>query len=554
MTDSNTTTNETTASARRWQGDGRESGKIGKKRRMFRTVRFQAWTYFFLLAALTLFGLWLFQLLFYKSAYRTMKRQEVERLGARIAQKYPGHAGEEWYADYLRQTAFDNGVNVIIFQAHDTYEECPSDCVKFAAQYLSSQFNLDELPDKGLIAIDDARIVFDWDTFYGKIKKSERVSYLSKSKKGSYFVYGKQLSGAETYLYMTAPYVPAESTVTVMTEQLLIATAVCLALSLVVAWFVSSRITKPVTEFSRVAKQLGAGDYSVRFKGNGYYEIDNLADTLNYATEEIGKTEQMRRDFLANVGHDLRTPLTMVKAYAEMIRDISGSDEIKRTRHSQVIVDEADRLSGLVNDILNLSKLQSGTEQMHFVSVDMRTLTRTVIERFDVYATREGYTFEFAHEGDCTAYGDEKRLEQVLYNLVGNAVSHAGDDKRVCITVSDRGEDVRVSVRDFGDGIAPEELDKVWERYYRANQHKRNVVGSGLGLSIVKSILQTHNALFGVSSTLGEGTEFWFELHKSEAAPQPQIPHKRGQKSKRNEKDEIAARDKDDKNGKDDKK
>ena len=303
----------------------------------------------------------------------------------------------------------------------------------------------------------------------------------------------------------------------------MIATVVCLVASVVVSFFISDRITKPITEFSRVAKKLSAGDYSVRFKGNGYTEIENLADTLNTATVEFGKTEQLRRDFLANVGHDLRTPLTMVKAYAEMIRDISGSDELKRNQHSQVIIDEADRLTGLVNDILNLSKLQSGTDALELRSTDLRVLAKMVVERFSVYSERDGYTFRFEADEDCCAYCDSKRIEQVIYNLIGNAVSYTGN-KTVDIRVSRVENKVRASVRDYGSGIAPEDLDKVWDRYYRANQSKRAVVGSGLGLSIVKNILTLHKAEFGVSSRLGEGTEFWFELSAATPAEAAELP------------------------------
>ena len=506
------------ATQKQWSANGITGGKAAGKRRALRSVRFQTWTYFFLLAALTLFTLWLFQLLFFKSAYRSMKKQEMDRIGDNIAEKYPGQAGDQAYGDYLRNTARKNGLNIVVFHAEDAFEGCSPAQVRFAAQYLSSQFNADELPDHGLISLDDPRIISDWDKFYASIRGSERVSYVTDSKRGAYFVYGAKLSDTGAYLYMTAPYMPMDSTISVMANQLLIATAVCLALCVLLSWFITRRITKPITEFSRVARRLGAGDYTVRFTGNGYTEIEDLADTLNYATEEIGKTENLRRDFLANVSHDLRTPLTMVKAYAEMIRDISGSDEVKRTKHSQVIIDEADRLTALVNDILNLSKLQSGTEELSAEAVDMASLARIVLERFEVYASRDGYAFDFASEGKCIATGDYKRLEQVIYNLTDNAVSHTGENKTVRIRVTDDGGKVRVSVRDFGAGIAPEELDKVWERYYRANQSKRNVAGSGLGLSIVKSILTAHNATFGVNSNVGEGTEFWFELPCAPAA------------------------------------
>lgn len=503
----------------------------GIRRFTFKSVRFQTWTYFFLLAVLVLFVLWFVQIVFYKSAYRTIKKREVEELGEKIISKYPGTPGDREFENYLRQTAYNNGLNIIIFRAYETCEDCEPSDVQFKAEYISSQFNAADLHDKGLISSDDPRIIYGWEEFYLHMKNVDKCSFSKTTDRGNYLFYGARLSEGG-YLYMSTPFSALDSTVTVMSNQMLISTILCLVMSIVVSYFISERITKPIAEFSKNARKLGEGDYTVRFEGNGYTEIENLAETLNYATDEIGKTEQMRRDFLANVSHDLRTPLTMVKAYAEMIRDISGGDEQKRNQHSQVIIDEADRLTGLVNDILNLSKLQSGTDTIELGAVDMSVLGHLVTERFDVYSTRDGYVFDLRVEGDCTAVGDYNRLEQVLYNLVGNAISHTGENKTVLISMQSLGDKVRVAVRDYGSGIAPEELDKVWERYYRANQTKRNVVGSGLGLSIVKSILVAHNARYGVESKLGEGTEFWFELDAAKETP-PALPQSDAKKKKK---------------------
>ncbi len=486
----------------------------GKEKRLsLHSIRFQTWIYFFLLAVVVLFGLWAFQLLFFKASYRSMKKQEVERLGESVMNHYPGKVGSVEYEDFVRETASHNGLNIIVFHVHETYEGCAASEVEFSAEYVGG------LPDKNLIHSNDVRIIDGWESFYTDVKQHDKVIYSKTSKHNTtYLVYGSRLDNNGVYLYMTTPMEALDSTVAIMNDQLIVATLLCLVVSIVVSFFISDRITKPIAEFSRTAKKLGAGDYSVRFTGNGYTEIDTLAETLNYATDEIGKTEQLRRDFLANVSHDLRTPLTMVKAYAEMIRDISGSDAVKRTQHSQVIIDEADRLTGLVNDILNLSKLQAGTETLAYGAVDMHALVKTIVERFDVYTTRDGYMFDIVSDGNCEVYGDSRKLEQVMYNLVGNALNYTGENRTVRIECKRQEDKVRVSVRDYGKGIEPEELEKVWERYYRANQHKRTVVGSGLGLSIVKSILSAHGAPYGVSSKVGEGTEFWFELNAMNAA------------------------------------
>ena len=495
-------------------------GKV--KKNPLKSIRFRSFLYFFLLVVLALLVLWLFQLLFFKATYRSMKKQEVAKLGVKVTDKFENKVSDREYREYLDRVAYQNGVSILIFNFVGE-SGCPAEDCTLKVKFVSGQFTSeDEGWGENFPLINPAQFISGWNEYYDLIAKSDKISYEKSEKQGNYYIYGAKLD-ENSYLYLAASTVAKDGTVLILRDQLILATVLCLLLSLLASFFISRQITKPISRMSRAARKLGEGDYGVRFNGSGYNEIEDLADTLNYATEEIGKTEQLRRDFLANVSHDLRTPLTMVKAYAEMIRDISGSDECKRKRHSQVIVDEADRLTLLVNDILNLSKLESGTEQLAFEEVDIAALSKIVVERFDVYATRDGYKFEIDTDGDCKAYCDPKRLEQVLYNLVGNAVNYSGESKRIKVTVTG-GEKVRVSVRDFGEGIAEEDIPGVWERYYRASQNKRGIVGSGLGLSIVKNILDAHGVEYGVSSKLGEGTEFWFYLVRpSENGEEPPV-------------------------------
>lgn len=446
-----------------------------------------------------------------------MKKQEIERVGDNIAARFPGVNGSNDFKDYLVDTAFKSGLNIVVFTMTyelknvEAIEDFSSYKITFRADYLSSQFNIGEFPGSGIIDIYNPNIIEDFKTFFTYTLGNERFSYITGARRGNYLVYGSNLNNSY-YMYISSPLVPIDSTTSVLTNQLLIVTVICLLLSVILSWYISSRISKPISEFSRTAQKLAKGDYEVRFVGNGYTEIEHLAETLNYATEEMAKTEALRRDFLANVSHDLRTPLTMVKAYAEMIRDISGKDEKKRRDHSQVIIDEADRLTTLVNDILNLSKLQAGTESIECEKVDLGVLAKVVIERFDIFSTRDGYCFTADIDPDCVIYGDSKRLEQVLYNLIGNALNYAGENKHVYVFVKKQEHKVNVAVCDTGKGIAPDEIDAVWERYYRASQRKRGVVGSGLGLSIVKNILIAHKAEYGIKSELNRGTAFWFAM------------------------------------------
>jgi signal transduction histidine kinase len=253
----------------------------------------------------------------------------------------------------------------------------------------------------------------------------------------------------------------------------------------------------------------------VDFHGNIYgKELAELADALNYARDELSKTDQMQKELIANVSHDFKTPLTMIKGYASMIMEISGDIPEKRNKHAQVIVDEADRLTSLVNDVLDLSKISSGIEALTMTTFEMSAYVDEILGRFDYPKETKGYRFVTEIEGDLYTRGDERTLRQALYNLIGNAVNYTGDDKKVFVRLKRTGENVfRFSVQDTGEGIAEEELAVIWDRYCRsATTHKRPVKGTGLGLSIVKTVLQLHGFAFGVDSEKGKGSTFWVDF------------------------------------------
>ena len=214
---------------------------------------------------------------------------------------------------------------------------------------------------------------------------------------------------------------------------------------------------------------------------------------------------------LANVTHDLKTPLTMIKAYASMIQEISGGDPEKRAKHTQVIIDESDRLTALVNDILNLSKIRSGMDTLKLQTFNLSEFIHTVLERFGYLTEKMGYTLERDIEDELYTEADMEKIEQVVYNLVGNAVNYTGEDKKIGVALkrTENGK-IRFSVSDTGKGIPPEEISTIWDRYYRSSEtHKRPIKGTGLGLSIVKTILIKHNFEYGVESEVGKGSTFY---------------------------------------------
>lgn len=294
---------------------------------------------------------------------------------------------------------------------------------------------------------------------------------------------------------------------------LVICTVTVLVLSVVFAILASRYQTKRLTALSDQAKRLADGDFSIKFSGGGYTEYDNLAGALNAATENMQKAENLQRDIIANVSHDIRTPLTMIRAYAEMLRDMPV-DEKKRQKTAGVIITEADRLTSLVTDVLDYSRLQSGVTEFKFEPCDVSRLATTVVGQYDIVREHDGINLTYDIDGGLRVNCDKQKIERVLYNLLNNAINYCGEDKAVILRVKKRAGVVRFEVSDHGKGIAPDEIEAVWDRYYRTAHAKRQAVGSGLGLSICKSILTAHDAKYGIDSEIGKGSTFWFELKR----------------------------------------
>ncbi|MCL2556404.1 MAG: HAMP domain-containing histidine kinase [Firmicutes bacterium] len=289
---------------------------------------------------------------------------------------------------------------------------------------------------------------------------------------------------------------------------------VIVVLTLIFAIIMSNFIASPIKRLAKRAIKLSEGEFNVRFGKSKIEEIDKLCHALNFAADEFDKTESLRREFIANITHDLRTPLTMVKAYAEMIRDLSGAGNEKSMRHAQVIIDEAERLTSLVSDIQSLSKIKSGTDVLSVTEYDFNKYCQSIISQFKELHTKSGFTISYESPKGVFVRADADKIKRVLFNLIGNAINYAkDDDKQIKVSVSvTAGKFILVQIIDNGKGISEEELATVWTRYYRARQTKRTVSGSGLGLSIVREILEAHQVEYGAVSKLGEGTVFWFKL------------------------------------------
>ncbi len=320
----------------------------------------------------------------------------------------------------------------------------------------------------------------------------------------------KDRVGNTYILFLHTTLLPLSSTVSTLKVQFSWIALILLIVALLMSILLYRKISKPLIRMNESAKQLATGKYDVPFEGRGYRETRELADTLNYAAGELSKLDRLQKELIANISHDLRTPLTMIRGYTEMMRDIP---EENTPENMQLIIDEIQRLSNLVNDLLDLSKIQAGIQEPGFEVFDLSDAVNEIRPRYTAFAKHEGYQIEWQIEQNVPVYADRSMILQVLYNFINNSIHYTGDDKKVLVSLNCTDDKARVSFSDTGEGIPKDQVELIWDRYYKIDKvHRTHSVGMGLGLSIVKDILEKHNAVYGVNSTLGSGTTFWFEL------------------------------------------
>lgn len=318
-------------------------------------------------------------------------------------------------------------------------------------------------------------------------------------------------SGETVSLTFYALVVPVNATITTLRYQLYFISGIMLFLSVGLAFIIAKRVSKPIEEISQKAQILAKGDYDTHFDGKGFFEIVSLSDTLNMAAVELSRVEALRRELLANVSHDLRTPLSLIYSYAEMMNDFPDEITPEQTR---VIMDETRRLTNLVNGVLDISKLESDMERLATTRFNLTLNIRETVERVQELLKNESFDITFTHNSDVYVNADETKIGRAFYNLLINAVNYSGDSRNIAIMQSITENRVRISITDSGEGIAEDDLPFIWDRYFKSGKkHKRGVIGTGLGLFIVKKIIELHGGEYGVTSEIDNGSTFWFELN-----------------------------------------
>lgn len=486
------------------------------------SVRVKIFSGFLIFVVVTLLILLLFQVVLLPYLYGNIKIHQVKEGSRRIVEAADTDAfftvGKEVAEEYQFEIVLISADSASRLKLSTTgYPEC----VLYDLPYSDCQQILNLTKEKGgegLFSVrqTESQLVSDQDLILQPVSE---VVYVIESYGGLLGTDGGNViyatvfttSSAEYLLAVNAYLTPMGATAQTLSVILLAVAILMTLLALILASYISGRIAGPIVRIHEKVGTFTEGRYEPCFdECSGYKEANELSATLNQAATELSKVENLRRELIANVSHDLRTPLTLIEGYSEMMRDIPGE---ATPENLSVIINEVERLNSLVSDLLETSRIQSGNVNLRRETFCLTDELSKLLETYTALTKRDGYQISVLADRKVNVNADRSLIVRAIMNLVNNAMTYTGADRSVVIRQLLREDFVRIEVSDSGEGIVPDQLDRIWDRYYKVDaEHKRAAKGTGLGLSIVKSIVTMHGGNYGVRSRLGQGSTFWIEI------------------------------------------
>lgn len=474
----------------------------------FKAIRFNLWLSFFFFAVLVLVLVGSFQFLLIRPHFRTNKTNEVKKLAEFIEIKViKNNYADDSDFNQVFKSIIDNDVCVIVLNKNGKVvyflDSLGEICVfNDVLEYNNELYSFKNTNLKVLELLEKGEL---------------NLSYNAKNTNKEMFLYGKKIiqNYEDFNLIINSPLEPVDSFIKFITGQYLFFTFVVIIISLLFAYFLASKFSKPLITMKYNAEILALGNYqNAKFDGGFYSEYQILADALNDATNKLAKIDTLRKEFLANISHDIKTPLTMIEAYSEMIKDISGDIPEKRKEHLEIIIGEAKYLDKLVTDLLELSQLQSKTYILKKENFELNELILEITKNYQALLQQKNLSFKF-YLIPGVVYADRLKITQVINNYLSNAIKYSFNDGEIRVRIIDLKDRYRVTISDDGDGIPLHLQPYVWDRYYKIDKNfKRDIKQTGLGLAIVKAIIEAHGGKYGLKSKQNQGSEFYFELFK----------------------------------------
>lgn len=353
-----------------------------------------------------------------------------------------------------------------------------------------------------------------------------------------YLVFWGQLDDNGGFVYMRSALESIRESARITNQFFIIVGLFGMAVGAVVIFFVSRTISKPIKELKDVSKSMADLKFEVIYETKAHdsaemaelgehmnflsHTLENTISDLKIANNELQKDiekkekiDEMRKEFLSNVSHELKTPIALIQGYAEGLKENVNEDAESRDYYCDVIIDESDKMNRMVKKLLTLNQLESGNDMVEMTRFNITEMIAGMVQTNQLLAEQEGVTLQFEETDAVYVWGDEFKVEEVLSNYLSNALHYVSGEKQIRISYENRGDLLRIKVFNTGSQIPEEELEKIWVKFYKVDKARtREYGGSGIGLSIVKAIMESMNRQCGVQN-MENGIEFWLELENS---------------------------------------
>lgn len=360
---------------------------------------------------------------------------------------------------------------------------------------------------------------------------------LHKTMKNTSFIEGfGYCSDNQTMVIMSTPVASLKESVSISNRFLIYMAIIGFIITVILTFIIAKMITYPILELAEISNKMGKLDFTAKYIGNRSDEIQTLGLNMNYMSDRLKKAidelqeanellkedikrkeaiDEMRKDFIANVSHELKTPIALIQGYAEGLNEGLCEDEESRKYYTDVILDESEKMNKMVKQLLTLSSLESGNSILHKENFNLTSLIESVLGSISILIGEKNVNIEFDSDKEIFLNADEFKIEEVVTNYISNSIHHVSDSGEIKINVSDDGENITFSVYNTGNPIPEKDLNNIWEKFFKVDKaHSRAYGGSGIGLSIVKAIVEAHNGTVAVRNIL-DGVEFSFKIPKA---------------------------------------
>ena len=340
-------------------------------------------------------------------------------------------------------------------------------------------------------------------------------------------------SDNQTIVIMSTPVAGLKESVNISNKFLIYVAVIGFIITVIITFLITKMITSPILQLAEISNKMGKLDFTARYEGKRSDEIQTLGQNMNYMSDRLKKAisklqeanevlkedikrkeaiDEMRKDFIANVSHELKTPIALIQGYAEGLNEGLCEDEESRKYYTEVIMDESEKMNKMVKQLLTLSSLESGNSILHKENFNMTSLTEGVLSSISILIGEKNVEVDFDTSKDIFLYADEFKIEEVVTNYISNAIHHVNDNGTIKIDVSEDERNVYFSVYNTGNQIPEKDLANVWEKFFKVDKaHSRSYGGSGIGLSIVKAIVEAHGGAVKVVNK-SDGVEFSFRI------------------------------------------